>query len=229
MDVDCGKCGKRKHSMWTDPVGSLISHTFKFGSWAERVVCLAHNGKAYDLHFVLNRLVQMKMSELLRMNGQKIMCLKVKNVTRLDSLNYLAMPLRNLPEAFGLSIQKSWYSYLFNTAEHMNYVGPSPDVSYYGVDEMREAERKEFLSWYETVAKMEVFDKRRMLETYCQADVTVLRETCRTFRKHYLDIGNVEVFLESMTIASAHNKVFRKKMPPARQDRSNSRWRIHRQ
>jgi hypothetical protein len=61
MDVDCGRCSKRKHSFWTDPVGELISHTFKSGSWADRVVCVAHNAKAYDIHFVLNRLVQMKL------------------------------------------------------------------------------------------------------------------------------------------------------------------------
>jgi hypothetical protein len=50
-----------------------------------------------------------------------------------------------------------------------------------------------------------------MLESYCQADVTVLREARRTFRKHFLQIGNVEVFLESMTIASVCSKVFCKK------------------
>jgi hypothetical protein len=136
------------------------------------------------------------------MNGQKIMCLNVENVTWLDSINYLAMPLRKLPQALGLTVQKSWYQHLFNTAEHMNYVGPAPDVSYYGVDEMRESERKkEFLSWYETVGKTEVFDNRRMLESYCQADVAVLREACRTFPMHFLQIQNVELFLESMTIA----------------------------
>jgi hypothetical protein len=93
----------------------------------------------------------------------------------------------------------------------MNYVGPAPDVSYYGVYEMREAERKEFPSWYETIAKTEVFENRRILESYCQVDVTVLRGACRTFRKQFLQIGNVEVFLESMTIASACNTDFRKK------------------
>ena len=41
--------------------------------------------------------------------------------------------------------------------------------------------------------------------------MTVLREACRPFHKHSLQIGNVEVFLESMTIASACNKVIRKK------------------
>jgi hypothetical protein len=39
-------------------------------------------------------------------NGQKIMCLNVENITWLDSLNYLAMPLRKLPEAFSLTARK---------------------------------------------------------------------------------------------------------------------------
>jgi hypothetical protein len=57
------------------------------------------------------------------------------------------------------------------------------------VDEMRESERKEFHSWYETVAKTEVFDNRRMLEIYCQADVAVLREARRTVMT-YSKTGN---------------------------------------
>ena len=39
----------------------------------------------------------------------------------------------------------------------------------------------------------------------------MLREACQTFRKHFLQIGNVEVFLECMPIAWACNRVFRKK------------------
>jgi hypothetical protein len=48
--------------------------------------------------------------------------------------------------------------HLFNTTENMKYVGPSPDVSYYGIDQMHGSERKEFQSWYETVAKKEMCD-----------------------------------------------------------------------
>jgi hypothetical protein len=49
-------------------------------------VAIAHNAKAFDLHFVLNRLVRTKsLAELLITNGQKIVCLKVQNVTWLDS------------------------------------------------------------------------------------------------------------------------------------------------
>jgi hypothetical protein len=72
-------------------------------------VAIAHSAKAFDLLFVVNRLVRMKMMpEVLITNGQKIMCLKVENVTWLDSLNYLAMPLRKLSETFGLTVAKSW-------------------------------------------------------------------------------------------------------------------------
>jgi hypothetical protein len=104
MDLDCRRCGKRKHSFWTDRVSDLSSYTFKSRPWADRIVAIAHNAKAFVLHFVLNRPVRMKsLPELLIMNGQKIMCLKVENVPWLDSLNYLAMPLRKLTETFGLT------------------------------------------------------------------------------------------------------------------------------
>jgi hypothetical protein len=56
------------------------------------------------------------------------------------------MPLRKLPEAFGLRTRKSWYPHPLNTTMNMNYVGPAPDVSYYDIHKMREPERKEFLS-----------------------------------------------------------------------------------
>jgi len=87
-----------------------MSYTFKSRPLADRIVAIAHNAKGVELLFVLNPLARMKfLPELLIMNGQKVMCLKVQNVTWLDSLNYLAMPLRMLPEAFGFTAQKSWY------------------------------------------------------------------------------------------------------------------------
>ena len=85
-----------------------------------------------------------------------------------------------------------------------------PDKSYYGVDEMGVGEREEFLAWYEA-QKSRPFHNKQVLETYCQDDVTVLRQACRVFRREFLQIGNIEVFLESLTIASACSKVLRRK------------------
>ena len=100
------------------------------------------------------------------MNGMKLMCMKVEGITWLDCLNYMAMPLRKLPEAFGPASEISWYPYLFNTAENMNYVGPMTDVSYYGLDEMSHSDRKDFLARYE-LKRHELSDNRRALEQYC--------------------------------------------------------------
>jgi len=74
---------------------------------------------------------------------------------------------------------------------------------------MSESERKEFISWYDT-QKDKVFDKRHVLEQYCQDDVTVFRQACQIFRRDFLEIGNVDVFLESFIIASACDNVLRK-------------------
>jgi len=51
-----------------------------------------------------------------------------------------------------------------------------------------------------------------VLENYCQDDLTVLRQACRVFRREFMHIGNIELFLESITIASACNKVLRKRL-----------------
>ena len=55
-----------------------------------------------------------------------------------------------------------------------------------------------------------MFDNRLVLVTYCQDDVTVLRQACRMFRREFIHIGNIEVILEAITIASECNKVLRK-------------------
>ena len=54
-----------------------------------------------------------------------------------------------------------------------------------------------------------VFDNRLVLEQYCQDDVTVLRQASQLFRRDFMDVGNVDIFLESYTIASACMKVLR--------------------
>ena len=89
-------------------------------------------------------------------------------------------------------------------------MGPIPDIKQYGADEMSESERREFMSWYNT-QKDKVFDNRHVFEQYCQDDVTVLHQACEIFRRDFIEIGNVDVILESFTIAFACNKVLHKR------------------
>jgi hypothetical protein len=111
-DVDeeeCVRCGKRKHSFWQDPVGDLLSYITEPRPWANKIVAIAHNAKAFDLHFILNRAILLKWKPDLIMNELKIMCMKMEHLVFLDSVSFLPCPLRKLPEAFGLTASKSWY------------------------------------------------------------------------------------------------------------------------
>jgi hypothetical protein len=71
---------------------------------------------------------------------------------------------------------------------------------------MSEGERKDFMSWYDE-QKDKDFDNRRVLEQYRLDDVTVLRQACQIFRREIIEIGSIE----AVTVASACNKVLRKK------------------
>jgi hypothetical protein len=144
------------------------------------------------------------------MKGLKIMCMKMEHLVFLDSVSFLPFPLRILSEVFGLTAHKSWYPHYFNTEENLAYVGPIPDVSYYGANDMGAAERVGFLTWYEG-QRDRVFNNWLVLETYCQDDVTVLRQACQVFWREFMQIGNIDVFQESITMASACNKLLRKR------------------
>jgi len=135
--------------------------------------------------------------------------MKMEHLLFLDSVSFLTCPLSKLPEAFGLKASISGYPHHFNTEENLDYVGPIPDFSYYGANKMFEAESRGFLAWYEG-QKNGVFDNRRVLESYCEYDVTFLRQACRVFRREFILIRNIEFLVEAITIASACNKVFLK-------------------
>jgi hypothetical protein len=43
-----------------DPAGNLLNYLCKPRHWANKVVAIAHNAKACDLHFILNRALLLK-------------------------------------------------------------------------------------------------------------------------------------------------------------------------
>jgi hypothetical protein len=131
----------RGNTWEADPVGELLNYLCEPCPWANKVVAIAHNTKAYGLHFILIWAILLKWQPELIMNGQKIMSMRVEHLHFLDCVSYLPMPLRKLPQAFRLTAAKSWYPHFFNTNENMDYVGPIPDISYYGADAMSDGER----------------------------------------------------------------------------------------
>ena len=194
ISVDCTRCGKRKHVFFDDPAGDLLSYLCQPRPWCERVIAIAHNARGFVAQFILNRAILLKWTPKLILNGLKVICMTIHHLTFLDSISFLPMALRKLPEAFGLSVTKSWYPHFFNTKENLIYVGPISEMEQYGFTEMSESERKEFTSSYDT-QKDKVFDNRQVLEQYCQDYVTVLRQACQIFRRDFMEIGNVDIFL----------------------------------
>jgi hypothetical protein len=76
VDENCTQCGSGKHSFWEDPVGDQLSYLCEDHTWWKQIIVIAHNAKAFDLHFILNREIFLKWQPELIMSGQKIMCMK---------------------------------------------------------------------------------------------------------------------------------------------------------
>ena len=188
----------------------------EFGTWLfseehKGAVVLAHNLKSYDGYFLLDHLVTNGIKHEVIYSGSKIMSINVKNhlnMKLVDSLNFFPMPLSMLPKTFGLDgFKKGDFPHLFNVEAHYDYVGPYPDVRYYGVESMKSEHREEFLAWYET-KKTETFNFESELLAYCENDVEILSQACLMFREKLLDISGIDPF-NHITIASTTMAVFK--------------------
>jgi hypothetical protein len=93
----------RGNTFWDDTVGDLLTYLCEPRPSANKVVGIAHNVKAYNLHFSLNREILLKWQTGIIMSGQKIMSMKFQHLHLLDSVSYLPMALRKLPQTFVLT------------------------------------------------------------------------------------------------------------------------------
>ena len=64
--------------LW-DPVGDLLTYLCEPRTWVKQIIAIAHNAKAFDLHFILNRAVLLKWRLELVMSGQKIILMKMEH------------------------------------------------------------------------------------------------------------------------------------------------------
>ena len=143
ISVDCERCGKRRHSFYDDPVGDLLFYVCAPRKWCEKVVAIAHNAKGFTRNSFLTEPFFLKWLPKLILNGLKIICMQIQHLTFIDSVSFQPMPLRKLPEAFGLSVT-SRYPHFFNIQANLNFVGPIPDMGQFGVDEMGSLKEKNF-------------------------------------------------------------------------------------
>lgn len=208
----CQNCGIREHVFSKDPVKQFVEYAVRPKTNFSKIICIAHNSKAYDAIFILKYIIENeKIEPELIMNGSKITKMEVYDTIFIDSLNYFHMPLSKLPSAFDIAECKGFFPHFFNTRENENYVGALPEEKYFGYNTMSVSDRDKFLSWYRKLKSQNyIFNFKEEILKYCRADVSILRQACLSFRKIFVQTGNVCPFSEACTIASACNLLYRK-------------------
>ena len=193
----------------------------QFCQWAicdERsgMTFVAHNLKRYDGYFVLHWLLRHSTHNPdVIANGGALFEIRIPqlNIRFIDSINFLSSSLAELPVMFGKENEfaKGFFPHRFNKPANYDYVGKIPDVEDYDEKWMSAKRKEEFWEWYneKNSDQTYIFNFRQELEFYCKLDTTVLRECCEAFRRVFFEATTVNPF-ESVTIASACNKVYRK-------------------
>lgn len=124
MLVRCRWCGARIFVFRHDPVKQFFDFATRSSKYFSTFICIAHNAKSFDAHFILKYLVES--AEAVRepqliLNGTKIIVMMVGSTKFIDSVNYLPIPLADLPKAFGLrgdTSAKGIFPHMFNTVEN---------------------------------------------------------------------------------------------------------------
>ena len=161
---------------------------------------IAHNGKAYDLHFIFAYCIRNVLSPTVILNGTKILYMAIKkrlNLRFLDSVNFLPMALSKIPKSLELSeLKKGYFPHYFNTESNQNVeLDKLPDLHYYDPDSMSEQGREQFLKWYGE-HKNDNFIFPEEILSYCKSDVDILRRGCVKYRNLILQItGETQTIL----------------------------------
>jgi len=174
------------------------------------IYVIAHNSRGYDSQFILKYCVNNRITPSVIKKGTKILSIRIKNIKFIDSLSFLPMALKKLPECFGFSsqIEKGTFPFYFNKPGNENYRGNWPAIEYYDPDQMGEKEREKFLEWYE-LQKHKEFDFKTEIEKYCRSDVDILMRCSMTFRQIFKNVSGIDPFCRSITIAQSVMEVFK--------------------
>ena len=169
---------------------------FVFQDKHKKYTFIAHNAKSFDAQFILKYCVENVIKPFCIYNGTKIMYMQIEKfkIRFIDSINFIQSRLADFPKTFGLTeMKKGYFPHFFNTPENQNYVGPIPDIKYYGADQMMAGGRKKFLKWYQDrIDENYVFNFKKELEDYCRSDVDILRRSMLKFREDFITTANID-------------------------------------
>ncbi len=186
----CKTCGKNAQTFQgNDTCNTFCKWLFSEENAGATVIC--HNFKGYDSYPILQYLHDNAILPEVITTGSKYMSVKVAgcNIRMIDSLNFMPMPLAEMPESFGeTELAKGYFPHLYNRQENQQSVlDHLPDLHYYMPDNMKYDTRKKFMQWYEQ-NKSTPFNFQNELLRYCQSDVDILRKCVMMFRKLFKEL-----------------------------------------
>jgi hypothetical protein len=177
-------------------------------------VFLAHNGGAYDVHFLLRILERQEIEHKYvpaPTSKHKFIgiMLTETNIRFLDFMRFIPGSLKSIAEAFGISLHKGDFPHKFNNGNHDNYIGPFPtkddENNWWSLDQFRnEKSKKDFEDWYSKQIDLYCFcngtcecDKPKWcfqteLKKYCELDVKILAEVARLYRESCLHFEKID-------------------------------------
>ena len=175
--------------MGSDTTQKFCNWLFSAENYGATVLC--HNFKGYDSYPVLKYLHENAILPKVMTTGSQYMSIEVPvcKIRFIDSLNFIPMPLADMPKASReTEPTKGYFPHLFNRHENQSVVLPHlPDVQYYNPDGMKPKARQKFLSWYSEHMN-DNFNFQEELLRYCRSDVDILRRCCQQFRKIFMTI-----------------------------------------
>ena len=183
----CKGCGKRQ-VIFSGPATKDTFCKWLIHKQHTNVTAIAHNARGYDSYFIYDYLIANSHTpDPVIFSGSKIMYMNVPtdgiNIRLLDSLNFLPMPLAQLPKSFGLDeLKKGFFPHYYNLPDNQNDILIQlPDVKYYDPDSMSKERREEFFKWYKE-HRNDLFGFQKEMQEYCISDVDILLKACWKFR-----------------------------------------------
>ena len=216
-DSSCKSCGKNERMFQgRQTTKDFCQWLFSDENVGATVIC--HNFKGYDSYPILQYLHENAVLPEVITTGSKYMSINVPmcKIRMIDSLNFIPMPLADMPVSFGeTQLMKGYFPHLFNCKENQSsLLQHLPDIRYYVPDGMKPEARQKFLQWYEE-NKKNPFHFQEELVSYCRSDVDILRKCCLKFRELFMNLTKqgdhrgIDPFEKCITIASACNLVYR--------------------
>ena len=139
-------------------------------------------------------------NKMIRLEVLKIIKNKIIKISFVDSLNILNDKLEKLCEDFGVSVTKGIFPYSFVNKDNLDYIGPTPDISYYNKKVQKDLYNENKVSNWSL--------KNETLK-YLERDLLSLLELLDKFQEVLWLDHNIEL-TESLTISGLAKTKFMK-------------------